>query len=118
MQTQSVDTVTRCGRRRFMGDRVRVVIFIVVGVLLCGAFVSVGVLAFGAGVRSAAKDALRKFGLTREHVKLYHRAGKLLNRLAAVTDLDGAYAGDNLSPETKKLVTDWVDDYKREINQA
>lgn len=101
-----------------MGDHVKVVMFIVVGVLLCGSYGLVGLFAFDAGVRVAAKRALRNAGITREHFKLYKRSVKLLNRLAAVTDLDGMYAGDVLSPATKQLVTAWVDDYKREIDKA
>jgi hypothetical protein len=61
---------------------------------------------------------LREAGLSKDMAKLYGRAAKLLNRLEQTTDLDGAYAGDVLSAETKRLVSEWIADYRSQINKV
>ncbi len=63
-------------------------------------------------------EALRRAGISKESAKLYVRAGKILNRLAQVTDLDGAYAGDVLSEETRRQVTEWVAAYREQVNKV
>lgn len=95
----------------------KVAVFIIVGVLLCGSYALVGAFAFGAGVRTAARNKLLEAGIKPSLAPLYARGAKLLNRLAQLTDLDGMYAGDVLSAETKRLVTAWVADYKKEIGK-
>jgi hypothetical protein len=57
--------------------------------------------------------ALRDRGLHRETADLYSRAVRLIHRLDATTDLDGAMAGDVLSPETKKQVAQWMADHRK-----
>ncbi len=78
--------------------------------------------AFWMGVALATtvkvREALREVGLSKETAKLYGRAAKILNRLAQVTDLDGAFAGDVLSEETRKQVTEWVTDYRKQVNKV
>lgn len=93
-------------------------LYVVIGIGVCAGWGLSLAMAYGAGVKQAAAAALKKAGFTRDHAKLYGRSAKILNRLAALTDLDGAMAGDQLSPESKQLVTDWVRDYKGEINKV
>ncbi len=87
---------------------------------------TVGVLAllvasFAAGRVSAANEIQRKVderaGMTRNSARLLSRAIKLLRRLDATTDLDGMYAGDVLSPETKKQVSEWLADYRKGLDR-
>lgn len=93
-------------------------LYVVIGIAVCSGWALTLAAAFSAGASSAAKLKMREFGIHRNMLPLYRRAVKLLNRLAALTDLDGAMAGDQLSPETRQLVTEWVTDYKREISKA
>ncbi len=96
----------------------KILIYVLVGAGVCATWGVSLAMAYGAGAKTAFDTALRKAGYSRATVKLHNRAARILNRLAARTDLDGAMAGDQLSPESRKLVTDWVTDYKREINKA
>jgi hypothetical protein len=92
--------------------------YVSLGVGVCGIWIFTLAMAYGAGVKHATAAALKTAGFTRDHAKLYGRSAKILNRLAALTDLDGAMAGDQLSPESRQLVTDWVRDYKGEITKV
>jgi hypothetical protein len=56
--------------------------------------------------------------MTAEDVRLYRRAAKLLNRLVNVTELEGEFSGDVVTSETRKLITDWLADYKKEIKKV
>jgi hypothetical protein len=94
---------------------VSVLLIAVVGtLLLVGAFG----LGMTAAVHAELGKVMREAGLNKNTAKLYGRAVKILNRLAQITDLDGAYAGDVLSDETKKQVTDWVTDYRAQLNAS
>lgn len=93
-------------------------LYVAIGIAGCVGWVITLAAAYSAGVKIAIDRALKKAGYTRASFALFNRAAKLLNRLAALTDLDGAMAGDQLSPETRQLVTDWVTDYKREISKV
>lgn len=89
---------------------------------MVGFLVATGMVAtFLLGIALMAKikigEALRDAGLSKESAKLYGRAAKILNRLEQTTDLDGAYAGDVLSDETKTLVTEWMADYRKKISK-
>lgn len=75
-------------------------------------------LGMATATRAEVDKKLRELGWTRETAKLASRARKILVRLAQVTDLDGLRAGDNLSPETKSLINQWVADYRKEINKT
>lgn len=70
------------------------------------------------GVGSQMKSKLRELGFTPNSAKLYSRAAKILNRMVKVTELDGDFAADILSEETKRQVNDWLADYKKEINKV
>lgn len=90
-------------------------LIVVVGaVLLGGAFF----LGLAAAMKANVAEALQKAGINKDTAKLYGRAVRILNRLAQITDLDGAYAGDVLSDETKKQVTEWVADYRKHIDDS
>lgn len=83
-------------------------------VLLAGAFFLGVMAAFRANLDKAMRDA----GLNKSTAKLFGRAVRILNRLAQITDLDGAYAGDVLSAETKQQVTEWVGDYRTHLDAS
>lgn len=72
---------------------------------------------FTAGVNVTTTNRLRELGFTKNSAKLYARAIKILNRMSRVIELDGDFAGDVLSPDTKKQVDDLLTDYRKEINQ-
>lgn len=109
---------TECGRPLYRGDSVKVAVAIVIALLAVGSLV----LAYGAGVAVGAArnytNRLRDMGLNRRSGELYARAVKILNRLAAVNDLDGVMAGDSLSPETRRQVNDWLTEHRREISKG
>lgn len=96
----------------------KILLLVLLGAAVCAAWISSLFFAFGAGAKAAAKREMRRLGMTKAKVDLFRRAMKLINRLAQITDLEGAMAGDQLSPETTKLVTDLVADYKREISKV
>ncbi len=99
------------------GAALKVVMIALLGASLCGFWIATLFWAYGAGAQAAAKQKMRQYGIHDGMLPLYRRAAKLINRLAQLTDLDGALAGDQLSPDTRKLVTDWVTDYKKEIEK-
>ncbi len=101
----------------FGGNTVRLIGIIVIGLVIAAALAGAWGAGKLAGYSHGYNTRIRELGLTRGSAGLYQRAAKLLNRLAQLTDLDGAMAGDNLSPETKAQVTEWVADYKREISK-
>lgn len=70
------------------------------------------------GMKVKLREALRDAGLNKDTAKLYGRASRLLNRLDQTTDLDGALAGDVLSEETKKLIGEWLADYRKQIKKV
>lgn len=74
-------------------------------------------LGYAVGRDSGTQERLRQLGFTRASARLYTRAAKLLNRMVTVTELDGDFAADILSPTTKKAVQDWIADYRKEINR-
>lgn len=75
-------------------------------------------LGLAAASRANLREVMREAGLNKDTGKLYGRAAKILNRLAQTHDLDGAYAGDVLSEETKKQVTEWMADYRKQVNKV
>lgn len=90
---------------------------------MLGFLIAIGVvLAFvvgmGFGLKLDMKTVMREAGFSKESAKLYGRAAKLLRRLEQTTDLDGAYAGDVLSDDTKRLVTEWLADYRKQIKKV
>jgi hypothetical protein len=92
--------------------------FVAVFLLLAGSLgLLLGVYACGwvVGSRRSWAVKLRDLELHSGSARLHSRAIKLLRRLDATTDLDGAMAGDILSPETKDMVADWVADHRREL---
>jgi hypothetical protein len=61
----------------------------------------------------------REAGLgTKETVELYGRAVMIIRRLHGLTELDGELAVDMLSPESKRLVDQWIDDYRKAISEG
>lgn len=85
-------------------------------------FVGALVFAFGAGAVVSARAInakyLKEFGLTKESAKLYLRASRILRRLHGVIELDGDLAADLLSPATKKLVDEWLADYRKQLERV
>lgn len=84
--------------------------------------VVVAVLAFWAGVavntHSKITERLRELGFTKDTAKLYARAAKILNRMVKVTELDGDFSADILSPETAEQVNDWLADYRKQVTKV
>lgn len=91
----------------------------ILAVIAVAVIVGLGAFVIGlsVGTRVAATGVLREYGFTRQSARLYTRAAKLLNRLIRITELDGDFAADILSPATRKDVEQWIDDYKKEINK-
>jgi hypothetical protein len=48
----------------------------------------------------------------------YCRAARIIRRLHGLTELDGEMSADMLSPESKRLVDEWVRDYRRAMNEG
>ncbi len=93
-------------------------IAVVLGLAVVGALVASYLAGHTVGMRRNFDNRLRDMGLNRRSGALYSRAAKILNRLAAVTDLDGVMSGDNLSPETQRQVSAWLADHRREISKG
>jgi hypothetical protein len=84
---------------------------ILVGLLLglLGGFI-LGATVFG---KYQFDKALRDAGLSKEAGMMYGRAVRIFRRLSGLAALDGELSGDSLSPQSRKLVVDWLDDYRR-----
>jgi hypothetical protein len=92
-------------------------------VALCFAtFLVTFVLAFLLGVAAGGKmeirKAVREAGFTPDSAKLYGRAVRILRRLHGLTELDGDLAADILSPASRRLVADWLDDHRKLVEQG
>lgn len=55
--------------------------------------------------------------MTDADVALYRRSARLLYRLIHITDMEGDFAGDILSPGTRKDIEAWLGDYKKELDK-
>jgi hypothetical protein len=97
---------------------VRVIVDIIIGLIGLGALVGAYLAGLAVGLRRNYAARLRDLGMNPKSAELYGRAVRILNRLLQLSDLDGALAGDTLSPETKELVTHWLLDHKREISKV
>lgn len=97
------------------GENVKVLLWIFVGLLVAGGGVLLWLSGLAIGLRHNYTKRLQELGLDRQTVMLYSRARRLLTRLQQETDLSGAMAGDVLSPETKKLVDDWLTDHRKKV---
>ena len=91
---------------------------ILIALIAVGALVGAYVLGLTIGLQKNYDSRLQAMGLNRRSAALYVRAAKLINRFAQITDLDGVLAGDVLSPESKKQVTQWVADYRSEVTKV
>lgn len=74
------------------------------------------VAGLGWKTKQEIREQLRSIGLTKESASLYGRAAKILRRLDGLTDLDGDFAADVLTPETRKQVSEWLADYRKGLN--
>jgi hypothetical protein len=87
---------------------------------LIATFLVASILGWVCGVAMKTKqeirERLRSIGLTKEAASLYGRAAKILRRLDGLTDLDGDFAADVLTPESKKQVSEWLADYRKGLN--
>lgn len=63
------------------------------------------------------RPARPKKVMTREDVKLYRDAAKILNRLVNLTDISGVIPDDVVSPETRKQIEGWLADYRKELDK-
>jgi hypothetical protein len=97
---------------------VKVAFAIVIGLVTMGSLMAAYLIGVAVGMRRNYRNRLRDLGLNPRSAELHARAVKILNRLAALTDMDGALAGDTLSPETKRQVNDWLTDHRREIDRV
>jgi hypothetical protein len=78
---------------------------------------------FGLAVRSATKAEITKLvratGIgDMNTLGLYGRAVKIIRRLDGLTDLDGDLSADMLSPQSKRLVSEWVADYRKGVAEG
>ncbi len=105
-------------RPLYRGNSMKVALATVIGLMAVGSLVGAYLLGQAVGLRRNYDNRLRDLGLHRRSAALYARAVKILNRLAALTDLDGQLAGDILSPDTKQQVSDWLTDHRREIDKV
>lgn len=55
--------------------------------------------------------------MTDADVKLYRTGAAILNRLVNVTDLQGDFGPDVLSPKTREQVEEWLAKYKKELDK-
>lgn len=70
-------------------------------------------------VKAEIGKIIRENGLgNMETVKLYGRAVKIVRRLHGLTELDGELAADILSPQSKRLVDQWVRDYRKALDEG
>jgi hypothetical protein len=83
-------------------------------------FLLVGGVGFGigytAGVARATVARLRALGFTRNSADLYRRCLKLLRRLSGLTDLDGVFAEDSLTDQTREEIAGILADHRKELN--
>lgn len=89
-----------------------------IALVIVGGLVGAYLIGLFVGMARNYDARLRDLGLHRKSAELYGRAVKILNRLLALSDLDGALAGDVVSPETRELVIDWLTEHKREISKV
>lgn len=80
-------------------------------------------LAYILAIRSATKaeigKVVREAGLgNMATVQLYGRAVKIVRRLHGLTELDGEMSADILSPASKRLVDEWVRDYRKALDEG
>lgn len=99
------------------GGNVKVAVAIVIALLAVGALVGAYLWGLAVGSRRNFDARLRKLGLDRASAPLFAGAAKLILRLTQTTDMDGLFAGDQLSPATKRQATEWVAEYRRKIIQ-
>lgn len=98
------------------GGNVKVVLLgIIIALAAAGGAILLWLGGLAVGLRHNYKARLEKLGLSHDTVVLYSRAVRILNRLDQENDLSGAMAGDVLSPETKKLVNDWLTDHRKKV---
>jgi hypothetical protein len=116
--TEGHGAIISSDRPLYRGNSVKVAFAIVIGLVAVGSLVGAYLLGQAIGLRRNYNNRLRDLGLHRRSAELYARAAKILNRLAALTDLDGTLAGDILSPETKQQVSNWLTDHRREIDKV
>lgn len=88
---------------------------ILLPVLLAGVFGVLFGIVIGLSARTKIEwqNALRQAGISKEALNLYGRAVRIFRRLSGLAALDGELSGDSLSPESRKLITDWLDDYRK-----
>lgn len=69
------------------------------------------------GVGFAYLATRTKHVMNRNDRRLYKQAAGILNRLVNITDLDGDFAQDVISPATRKTIDDWLVAYRKEIEK-
>jgi hypothetical protein len=93
-----------------------------VGFLWGALFVGALMFTFAAGAiiagRATTTQHLKAFGLTKESAKLYQRAARILDRMQRVTEFDKDLSADILSDTTKRLVAEWLADYRKQIERV
>lgn len=97
------------------GGIVKVAAAIVIALCAVGALVGAYLWGLAVGSRRNLDARLRRLGLENASAPLFASAARLILRLTQTTDLDGLFAGDQLSPETKRQATTWVAEYRRKV---
>jgi hypothetical protein len=77
-----------------------------------------GVVGFVVGARVTTIRRLRELGFSKASADLYDRAANILNRLVRITKLDGDFAADILSDQSREQIEKWLSDYRKQVNKV
>lgn len=97
----------------------RVVLIVVATTVVAGALLAAAARAFyDAGRHAVSRAHLRQVGLTEGAAGRYIEAARIMERLDGRSDTLGVLAGDMLSADTQRLVSDWVTAHRKEFTRA
>lgn len=82
------------------------------------AFLTFGVILLVVVAAISTRDPKPQHTLNKKDAALYREAAAILNRLVNVTDLDGDFAKDVVSPDTRQVIDDWLARYRTEIEKV
>lgn len=88
--------------------------------IVCSVFVvAPGMMLFGylLGYGHNVRRTMREAGWTGDNIRLYRRAGDLLNRLVTVTDLDGVSGSSIIEPGLRTQIDAWLVEYRETLEK-
>lgn len=93
------------------------ILLAVMGIAVPLALIMIGyVCGRSSSIATSSAETLERHGLTQRSPQIYREAMRLLNAMVLVSDLDGPFTGNLLTPETQKEASRLVAAY-REDNQ-